>query len=37
MAPFYKLQMLWEVEYPPPILVILEDAGVTFLHIIEDH
>ena len=25
-------QMLWEVGYPPPILVILEDGDIVFLH-----
>jgi hypothetical protein len=36
MAPLYIWQMLWQVGYPPPILVILEDVVVIFLHITED-
>jgi hypothetical protein len=37
MDPFYILQMLWKVQYPQPILVILEDAVVIFLQITEVH
>jgi len=35
--PFYILQMLSEMGYPSPILVILEDAVFIFLHTTEDH
>ena len=35
VARFDELQMLWDVGYFPPVLVILEYAVVTFLHIIE--
>ena len=37
MTPFYIRHMLLEVGYLPPVLVILEDAVVIFLHIIEYH
>jgi hypothetical protein len=34
VASFYALKILWELEYFPPILVILQYAIVTILHII---
>jgi hypothetical protein len=34
-APFYTLQMLWEVGYRRPVLVTLEDAVVIFVRITE--
>jgi hypothetical protein len=34
MAPVYILQMLCDVGYLPPVLVVLECAVVTFSHII---
>jgi hypothetical protein len=37
VIPFYISQMLWELQYPPAVLVILEDAVLTSLHIIEEH
>jgi len=36
VVPFYTRQILWQVAYPPLILVILED-GIICLHIIQDH
>ena len=35
VVPFYIHHMLCEVEYSPPILVILEDGFVIFLLVIE--
>jgi hypothetical protein len=36
IAPFYILHMLWELGYPPPILVIIKDV-VTFLPTIKEY
>jgi len=35
VAPIYALKILWEVGYFPPILVILQYAVVTIVHIVE--
>jgi hypothetical protein len=36
VVPFYKRQILLQVGYPPPVLVILADAAVICLHTIQD-
>ena len=37
VAPFYIQQMLWQLGYPLPILVILQHGDVIFVYITEDH
>jgi hypothetical protein len=37
VTPYYIWQMLWQIGYPVPILVILEHGDVIFAYITEDH